>query len=153
MLIAENARLLISRVSKLADMDTIGERIAKSRAQRALTQSELARRIGVTPSAINQIESGATKFPRPELLFAIADALEVDARELTFGEKVAQEAWDKAIFKLIDDLPEGPKQEILDFTMYKIERAQDLVAAEKLPRYLTMIEKIKQDMTSKKKPR
>ena len=136
----------------LRRMETIGERIARLRAAKDITQSELARLVGVTSSAINQIESGMTKAPRAEVMFAIADALDVDARELTFGEKVAMQAWDRAIFKIVDELPSEQKQEVLDFTLYKIERAQHLIASDKLAKYLTMIDKIKHDMAGKKKP-
>jgi transcriptional regulator with XRE-family HTH domain len=150
MLIAQNASILNPAFSMLFAMETIGERIARLRAAKAISKSELARRVGVTPSAINQIESGVTKAPKVELMFAIADTLDVDARSLTFGEKAALEAWDRAIFKIVDDLPSEQKQEVLDFTLYKIERAQHLIASDKLAKYLTMIDKIKHDMASKK---
>jgi transcriptional regulator with XRE-family HTH domain len=60
----------------------IGKRIAALREARGWTQTELAAKAGVTASAINQIESGLTKRPSIETLFPIADALNVDAREL-----------------------------------------------------------------------
>ena len=39
----------------------------------------------ITVSALSQIETGATKNPKPQHIFAIADALDVEARYLVFG--------------------------------------------------------------------
>ena len=54
----------------------IGERLAYLRSQRNLKISDLARRIGVSPSLISQIERGQSR-PSVTTLFALAQALSV----------------------------------------------------------------------------
>lgn len=54
----------------------IGELVAHYRHERGLGVSELARKVGVTPSLISQIERGASR-PSVATLFALAEALDV----------------------------------------------------------------------------
>jgi transcriptional regulator with XRE-family HTH domain len=54
----------------------IGARLAGHRARRGIRVSELARRIGVSPSLISQIERGQSR-PSVSTLFAMAQALDV----------------------------------------------------------------------------
>ena len=54
----------------------IGARVAVYRAKRGMKVSELARRVGVSPSLISQIERGQSR-PSVSTLFAMAQALEV----------------------------------------------------------------------------
>lgn len=64
---------------------TVGERIKFARESKALTLATLAKAVGISVSALSQIETGTTKNPRPETLFLIADALDVEGRYLVFG--------------------------------------------------------------------
>ena len=58
-------------------------RIIRSKRQAAnMPAIELARRAGVTSGTITRLESGQIAEPRPATLKAIADALDVPAREL-----------------------------------------------------------------------
>jgi transcriptional regulator with XRE-family HTH domain len=57
-------------------VDWIGERVADQRRARQLSVSELARRVGVSPSLISQIERGQSR-PSVATLFALAEALAV----------------------------------------------------------------------------
>src|SRR3954449_11346435 len=54
----------------------IGGRLAAHRARRGLKVSELARRVGVSPSLVSQIERGQSR-PSVSTLFAMAQALDV----------------------------------------------------------------------------
>lgn len=65
---------------------TIAENIKLRREEYDLTQSELAKRIGVTPSYVNYVESG-TRIPSVPVLIKLADALNVSIDELV-GRKV-----------------------------------------------------------------
>ena len=60
------------------------------RNKRGLSQSQLARLVGVTPSAISALEHGKIKEPRWSLVVAIARELRVGAR--TLFSKEATEA-------------------------------------------------------------
>jgi transcriptional regulator with XRE-family HTH domain len=55
---------------------TLGDRIRQARARLRLTQAELARRIGISTTAMHAIESGDTD-PRASRVVAMADVLEV----------------------------------------------------------------------------
>ena len=57
--------------------ETLGERIRQERLRYGMSQVELARRIGISKTAMNQIESGETEDPRVSRLRAIADILGV----------------------------------------------------------------------------
>lgn len=60
---------------------SIGENIKRLRTNLNLKQTELAKKVGVTPSMITQIERGS-KVPSMPLGKAIANALNCDINEL-----------------------------------------------------------------------
>ena len=64
----------------------VGGRIKAAREASGWTQPELAKRIGVSKSAVNQWENGAIQNLKLGNLFAVADALGMDVRELVFGD-------------------------------------------------------------------
>jgi DNA-binding XRE family transcriptional regulator len=55
----------------------LGSRIKSMRAQANLSQTDLAKRVGVTPSSISQIESGLI-YPSLPALFRMAEVFSVD---------------------------------------------------------------------------
>lgn len=67
-------------------MDSIGRRIKAARKAAQLSQAELARRVGVTPSAVSQLETGLTHDPKPDHLLRYAQALRLDVSELITGK-------------------------------------------------------------------
>jgi transcriptional regulator with XRE-family HTH domain/quercetin dioxygenase-like cupin family protein len=69
--------------------DEIGERVARQRRRRQLTVSELARRVGVSPSLISQIERGHSR-PSVVTLFSLAQALEVSVDSLFRGDHASR---------------------------------------------------------------
>ena len=75
-------------------MATSGEKIHRWRAQRALTQVELAEAAGMTQTAIWRIESGTTK-PRPTTIRKLAEALGVTTMDLV-GDQDGKAAGDGA---------------------------------------------------------
>lgn len=66
-------------------MNTLADRIRASRKTAGLTQRELGRRAGVTSQAVGHWERGKTANLRLDHLFAIANALGVDAKWLALG--------------------------------------------------------------------
>ena len=64
---------------------TVGDRIRIARQSKGLDLEPVAKAVGITVSALSQIETGQTKHPKPETLFKIADALDVEPRYLVFG--------------------------------------------------------------------
>jgi transcriptional regulator with XRE-family HTH domain len=62
--------------------DTLGSRIRQARARYGMSQVELARRIGVSATALNQIESGKTADPGVSRIVKIAETLGVSTDSL-----------------------------------------------------------------------
>ena len=56
---------------------TLGHRIRQARLRYGMSQAELARRIGISSTALNQIESGKTPDPGVSRIVGIADILGV----------------------------------------------------------------------------
>lgn len=67
-------------------MSKIGERVKYARMAIGWTQPELAKAAGITKQALSQIETGATKNPRPENLLNISDATGYELRWLISGK-------------------------------------------------------------------
>lgn len=55
--------------------ESFGDRMKRSRAKWGLSQSELARRVGVSAQYINDMENGRRKMPRPHIAQKIAETL------------------------------------------------------------------------------
>jgi transcriptional regulator with XRE-family HTH domain len=55
----------------------LGERIRQERRRVGLSQTALAQRIDISPTALNDIETGKTPDPRVSRIKAIADTLQV----------------------------------------------------------------------------
>lgn len=147
------SRMLTAQSSMLLDMAvlSIGERVRAARERKGWSQAELARRIGVTRSAIAQLESGLTTNPRPQHLFSLAKALDVDARELTYGTPITDLSTEEMVFRLLEAMPPELQQQVFDFTLYQAHRAEKMFVSEKLTSYLAMIDGIKADMASRQK--
>lgn len=122
----------------------IGERIAALREARGWTQTELASRAGVTASAINQIESGLTKRPSIETLFPIADALNVNARELA-GIDTDVDDLGQVIAQVLRELPSDRQIEIASYTKYQAGQVTKLLASDSFTRYMDLLTKLIDD--------
>jgi transcriptional regulator with XRE-family HTH domain len=71
--------------------EDVGPRLRAHREQRGLSLRELARRLGVSPSAISQIETGKSR-PSVSTLYAIVSELGMSLDELFGAPKSAQPA-------------------------------------------------------------
>ena len=65
-------------------------RIKELLKEKAIAGKDLADMVGVSPNTISNVVKG-NNFPKPELLKAIAEALDVDIRELFYPTKEASE--------------------------------------------------------------
>lgn len=68
-------------------MTTLAQRIAEARTAIGIEPAELARRVGVKPSAAYQWESGSTKSLKADTAIALAEELGVDVVWLVTGRK------------------------------------------------------------------
>ena len=66
--------------------DTLGTRIREARQRYGMSQAELARRIGISAVAMNQMELGETD-PRASRITAIAETLHVSTDSLLVGRQ------------------------------------------------------------------
>jgi transcriptional regulator with XRE-family HTH domain len=66
---------------------TLGDRIRQVRLRYGMSQAELARRIGISSTALNQIESGKTPDPGVSRIVGIASVLGVSTDYLLLGRK------------------------------------------------------------------
>jgi transcriptional regulator with XRE-family HTH domain len=64
----------------------LGQRLREAREQKNIGLRELARRLGVSPSLISQIETGKTE-PSINTLFSIVSELELSVNEIVFDSK------------------------------------------------------------------
>src|SRR5438874_7806231 len=62
--------------------ETLGSRIREARERYGMSQAELARRIGISGTALNQIESGKTPDPGVSRIIGIARILGVSIDDL-----------------------------------------------------------------------
>jgi transcriptional regulator with XRE-family HTH domain len=92
-------------------MASIGERIAKRRAELRMTQGQLAKFVKVSRAAVSQWENGDTKGLKPENLVACADALRMSIRELATGRPGAP---DTALGTRVAALPMALRQHIAE---------------------------------------
>jgi transcriptional regulator with XRE-family HTH domain len=66
--------------------DDLGHRLREAREQKNIGLRELARRLGVSPSLISQIETGKTE-PSINTLFAMVSELELSVNEIVFDSE------------------------------------------------------------------
>jgi transcriptional regulator with XRE-family HTH domain len=102
--------------SALRHMD-IGKRIAEIREQVGLTQSALAREIGISQSAISQIEAGERN-PSFDMLRQIARALKISIPHLVGAEVEQLSREEEAHFRNYRGLSPEAKRELEDFAAY-----------------------------------
>ncbi len=81
-----NVKDAVPHVPYALRMETMGERIRQLRIARGLTQEQLAKRSGVTKSAVSQWEDGSTKNLKLQTFLLVLDALGTDANFLIYGE-------------------------------------------------------------------
>jgi len=58
-------------------MTYIGARIREARQRYGMSQAELARRVKISKTAMNDIEQGQTTYPRVDIVYRIARTLHV----------------------------------------------------------------------------
>ena len=79
-----------------------GNFVCNLRERKGLTQADIAARLGVTPAAVSKWENGSSK-PRVEVLFALAQILEVRPEELMAGHPLPEETLDPEAIRRINE--------------------------------------------------
>lgn len=88
-----------------------------------------------------------------ELLAAVCREYGVSEAWLKFGQgpKHPITDSDRALLDLMHELPESQRQMALDFIGYQLTHATPPIASEKLGRYMVFLDRVKDDMTTKRK--
>ena len=68
------------------DYTEIGIRVQNQRRRLKMTQSDMAKKLGITPSQVSHIETGVTR-PSLDVVAGICSVLDMSADELIFGKK------------------------------------------------------------------
>lgn len=74
-------------LTAMPDAETMGQRIKRLREAKDLSQSELARRLGITRASVHQWENDTSPNIRPTNLLALAEILGTDVYYLVFGSQ------------------------------------------------------------------
>lgn len=95
----------------------IGKRITQVREEKGLSQSALAREMGVSQSAVSQIEAGERN-PSYEMLRQIANALKVSVAHLVGAPVEKLHPEEEAHFRQYRGLSPEARDELREFAAY-----------------------------------
>ncbi len=79
-----------------------GNFVCLLREKKGLTQADIARELNITPAAVSKWENGESK-PRVEVLFRLAEILEVRPEELMAGKYLSNDSLDPEAIKRINE--------------------------------------------------
>lgn len=139
----------LAYMKKSTNPAVMGDRIREAREALKLTQEDLGSVAGISGTAVSLWESGDTKSIKPEHLFKIARKLRKSAEWLVTGEGTQLPR--EELYDALSQLPADTPQQSLDFIQYQIEKAEGVIASDKIARYVAMIEDFKRDMERRKK--
>lgn len=93
------------------DQSKIGKFIAECRKEKALTQMQLAEKLGITDKAISKWERGIS-LPDSSIMLELCDILGISVNELLSGEEICMENYNKELEdKLIEVLKEKEQKD------------------------------------------
>lgn len=103
-------------------MEKLGDRIAQLRTLHGLSQSEVARRMGTSQSAVSQIEAGERN-PSFETLRSLADALSVSVSRLVGAEGADLTVEEQQHFRELRSLTPESQAELRNFAAFLVSRS------------------------------
>lgn len=92
-------------------LDGIGDRLREERKKASISQRELARRLGLSPSMISQIESGLSK-PSVGTLYAIVTELDLSLDRVIRGDRFEAEPDESEVAEASPLVHPGSRQAI-----------------------------------------
>jgi transcriptional regulator with XRE-family HTH domain len=104
---------------------TVGQRIRQHRQERNLTQTELARHIGIQQSDLSRIEKGEYRVSL-DVLFRLLHVFEMSLGEF-FGDLAGQNltASEARLLESFRLLPHAEQDEVVDFVEFKRDRQKE----------------------------
>jgi len=115
--------MTVQKVRKKKNGLLVGLRIRKLRKERALTQSELAQRVGIQQSDLCRMETGEYKVAL-ETLFKILAVFQMNVAEFFEEATPRHPSVDGEIVELLQRLGEREKEEVREFLMFKIAQRE-----------------------------
>ncbi len=104
----------------------VGRRIRQERLERQLTQTELARQIGIQQSDLSRMEKGAYRVPL-DVLFRILQSFDMSLGEF-FGDPVRQPRLTETEGRLVESyraLSAEARSEVEEFVEFKLARERE----------------------------
>lgn len=103
----------------------VGQRIRQYRVERHLTQTELARQIGIQQSDLSRMEKGEYRVSL-DALFRILQTFEMSLGEF-FGDLARQSLTPREdmLVQSFRRLPHETQQELLDFAEFKLRKERE----------------------------
>ncbi len=142
---AENNQFMVENEDTLA---TRLDRLRGGMTYAALAEAIQAKTgLQITSQTLHNWCTGKTDITEDKLRI-VADFFGVSKAWLRYGEGPMTERG--ALESAIEDLPDGDRQQVFDFVRYKIERAEGLIIGERGASYLTMIDRLVEDMKKRR---
>ena len=103
----------------------VGQRIRQYRLEHELTQTELARQIGIQQSDLSRMEKGEYRVSL-DVLFRILQVFELSLGEF-FGDLAQHHLTSREglLLESFRSLPREAQQEVLDFVTFKRQRGEE----------------------------
>lgn len=123
-------------------IETLAERVRRSREEAGLTQLQLAQKAGISAAAIGLIETGDTRAIKSENVFPLARAMNKNPEWLATGN--GPESAHAGVETAIAALPVTAKIQLLDYLQFQLERMPcSAMAMEQRAKYIALIESAK----------
>jgi transcriptional regulator with XRE-family HTH domain len=111
------------------ELMNIGTKVRVKREEKGYTQSELAKRTGLTQATISRLESGEVRQLKSEAVKSLARALGVsvdflvgDRRNMGFAETITSDENAQVIFRGFEKLSEEKRQQLKDYVEFLLKR-------------------------------
>jgi len=125
-------------------MESVGERLKRARELAGLSQEQLAKDIGITRSAIAQVELGISTSMNAENLARAAKRLGREAIWLATGE--GEEFDLDSITQATQNMPLRARRETIEYIMFQIQtNVVPYLSEPAAAHYTEMIERLKKD--------
>lgn len=111
-MVASELEVVLAKAAERQQKETIGQRLARLRRDRGITQAELAEKLGMTQPMISGYEHGTLRL-HGELIVELAQILSVSADEiLDLGEsKSASAPTNRRLLRRLQELDQLPRRD------------------------------------------
>lgn len=101
-----------------------GERLRNTRERQKLTQTELARKSGLTPAAISQLEAGLRE-PNFSTIVSLASALGTTPNDLMGIEEGAGDPSIRGLFRDLKQMTPGDFEKVKSYAQFLLQQQDE----------------------------